>query len=734
MSDNKGNTWETATGEEMNDMLSSEERAVIDEAISIADGVLGHAQETKQAVPNQPILGQPIVKSPDQMQPVSSERTKPIRLIVTNDVSQQTPIHPKDAVPKQAMPAMTVSPVDAQAAGVVPASVAEAEPAGAVAAEVAGAVPVKAIEEAASVVAEAVKTAEAVPAATVAAEMAGAVSAATVAAEMAETVAAAASEPGRVSEGITPAETEMFAAEETQVAATVEPMKLDITQQEPVVSEPSMQDDAMKLGELFAGTDMDHDMAVMPVRDLIDEKPKRKVRTWTKVLLGVMIFLCILVGAGAFFINTFLDRINIVQPTIAASGNQDNNGKLGNMDVDLILKNEGVRAENDDTVEVNYDGDENLSFLLIGEEAIGSTGTYGRSDSMMVLTVNTEKKTVRLLSFMRDLYVNIPGYGMNRLNAAYQLGGSELVGKTLNANFGIYVDGYVKVNFEGFSDIIDAIGGVDVELTEEEAEYLNTTNYISKKKYRTVKPGKQTLNGNQALGYCRVRKRACITGENNDYGRTARQRLVISNIFDKVKNMRLFDMLGLAYDSMPMITTNISKKQIISYVKLAASLNLKKIKTSRIPADGMFTGQTVKLGNVDAQVLVPDLAANTQALVEFLYGGEVPADVQKRIDEAAQSSIPTTSDSSGTSSTGGTGLGTHNAYTAPTQTPATPKPVRTPKPTTPPKPVKTPKPTKEPVPAEPVQDPEEPSGGESGQESSSGEGTEDTAAGGAQTE
>lgn len=763
MSDNKGNTWETATGEEINDMLSSEERAVIDEAISIADGVLGHAQETKQAVPNQPILGQPIVKSPDRMQPVSSERTKPIRLIVTNDVSQQTPIHPKDAVPKQAMPAMTVSPVDAQAAGVVPASVAEAAPAGAVAAEVAGAVPVKAIEEAASVAADAVKTAgavpaptvaaemvEAVPAPTVAAEMAGAVPAATVvaevggavpaatvAAEMAGTVAGPVSEPGQVSEGIVPAGTETLAADETQVAATVEPMKLDIAQQEPVMSEPSMQDDAMKLGELFAGTDMDHDMAVMPVRDLIDEKPKRKVRTWTKVLLGVMIFLCILVGAGAFFINVFLDRINIVQPTIAASGNQDNNGKLGNMDVDLILKNEGVRAENDDTVEVNYDGDENLSFLLIGEEAIGSTGTYGRSDSMMVLTVNTEKKTVRLLSFMRDLYVNIPGYGMNRLNAAYQLGGSELVGKTLNANFGIYVDGYVKVNFEGFSDIIDAIGGVDVELTEEEAEYLNTTNYISKKKYRTVKPGKQTLNGNQALGYCRVRKRACITGENNDYGRTARQRLVISNIFDKVKNMRLFDMLGLAYDSMPMITTNIPKKQIISYVKLAASLNLKKIKTSRIPADGMFTGQTVKLGNVDAQVLVPDLAANTQALVEFLYGGEVPVDVQKRINEAAaqaQSSIPNTSDSSGTSSTGGTGLGTQNAYTAPTQTPATPKPVRTPKPTTPPEKVNTPKPTKEPVSAEPAQDPEKPSGGESGQESSSGEGTEDTTAGGAQTE
>lgn len=608
MSDKKAvdKQLESILGEEAAEVLSSDKRAVIDEALSIASNVLGHEaptadiqaeeasvekaeiQEAKPAKPVeaktaapvvQPVVtpvamvGQPIIKTPEMAKTETPKRNKPIRLIVTNDINEQTPIQPKAAGVKQ--------PVNAKA---VPEQIVAAEP-------------------------ENLSPEGVVPESAVAAEP-----------MEAPVEAAATAEP---------------VAAPIEEAATVEPTAASVEE-----ADAPLTGDDMKMGELFGGTDIDAAYGELPVKAVIEGKPKKKkVRTGVKILLGTLIVLFVLVTGGAIFINSFLDRINYVQPTISAQGSKEDNEVSNNLDADLVLKNEGVHADNnDDTVVVDYDGDENLSFLLIGEEAIGESegsGVNGRSDSMMVLTVNTEKKTVKLISFMRDLYVDIPGYGYNRLNAAYQLGGSELVGKTLNANFGIYADGYVKVNFDGFSDIIDAVGGVDITLTEEEALYLNTTNYISQKKYRTVVAGKQTLNGNQALGYCRVRKRACITGETDDYGRTARQRLVIEDIFKKVKKMRLFDMLGLAYDALPMITTDIPKKEIISYVKLAASMNLKKLETSRIPANGTFTGQEVRLGNVPAKVLVPDLEANKQILVDFLYGGEVPPDVQARMEEAA---------------------------------------------------------------------------------------------------
>lgn len=603
MSDKKAvdKQLESILGEEAAEVLSSDKRAVIDEALSIANNVLGHeaptvdiqveeapveevkAQEAQPAEPVeaetvtpviQPVVtpvtmvGQPIIKTPEMAKTETPKRNKPIRLIVTNDINEQTPIKPRTASVKP--------PERVPLEETVPESAVVAEPVEAPVEAAATIEPVEApVEEAATV------------------------------------------EP------------------EAGTAAAVEPAAASVEE-----TDTPLTGDDMKMGELFGGTDIDAAYGEIPVKDVIEGKPKKKkVRTGVKVLLGTLIVLCILVAGGAIFINTFLDRINYVQPTISAQGSKEDDEIANNLDADLVLKNEGVHGDNsDDTVVVDYDGDENLSFLLIGEEAIGESegsGVNGRSDSMMVLTVNTEKKTVKLISFMRDLYVDIPGYGFNRLNASYQLGGSELVSKTLNSNFGIYVDGYVKVNFDGFSDIIDAVGGVEITLTEEEALYLNTTNYISKRKYRTVVAGKQTLNGNQALGYCRVRKRACITGETDDYGRTARQRLVIEDIFKKVKKMRLFDMLGLAYDALPMISTDIPKKEIISYVKLAASMDLKKLETSRIPANGTFTGQEVRLGNVAAKVLVPDLEANKQILVDFLYGGEVPPDVQARMEEAA---------------------------------------------------------------------------------------------------
>ena len=149
-----------------------------------------------------------------------------------------------------------------------------------------------------------------------------------------------------------------------------------------------------------------------------------------------------------------------------------------------------------------------VNILLVGSDngAQGSEdGDHGRSDSMMVATINFKTKELKLTSFLRDMYVEIPGHGRNKLNAAYAFGGEELLYQTLAQNFNIKIDKFCVVDLSAFEKVINRIGGIEMTLEKREAEYLNTTNYISKKKYRNVKPGKQTLNGCQALGYARVR-------------------------------------------------------------------------------------------------------------------------------------------------------------------------------------------------------------------------------------
>lgn len=147
-----------------------------------------------------------------------------------------------------------------------------------------------------------------------------------------------------------------------------------------------------------------------------------------------------------------------------------------------------------------------VNILLVGSDHGAIKGDHGRSDSIMIATVNFKSKELKLTSLMRDMYVEIPGHGHNKLNAAYAFGGVELLYKTIAKNFGIKIDNYCVVDFSTFEKVINKVGGIEISLEEKEAKYLNTTNYISKKKYRNVKVGKQTLNGNQALGYASEQK------------------------------------------------------------------------------------------------------------------------------------------------------------------------------------------------------------------------------------
>ena len=196
-----------------------------------------------------------------------------------------------------------------------------------------------------------------------------------------------------------------------------------------------------------------------------------------------------------------------------------------------------------------HDRDENiLNVLIIGAENLKNQ-EFGRSDSMMIASVNINEGTFKIISLMRDMFVRIPGiedevtYG--KLNASYAIGGPELLTDTVALNFGIQCDSYVVIDFDAFEKIIDLAGGVEIDLTSAEAKYLNTTNYISKKENRNVVTGKQILNGNQALGYCRVRKVTASNGMQSDNGRVYRQGLVVNSLFEKMKSADLFTLWSI---------------------------------------------------------------------------------------------------------------------------------------------------------------------------------------------
>lgn len=296
---------------------------------------------------------------------------------------------------------------------------------------------------------------------------------------------------------------------------------------------------------------------------------------------------------------------------------------------------------------INYDDENNLSMLdmskyeldkdteivnilLVGADKNADEqnkkGAERRSDSMMIATMDIKHSKLKITSLMRDMYVDVPGHGGNKLNAAYAFGGIQLLYETIAENFGIQMDGYAEVNFDAFVNVIDKLGGIEVTLTKSEADNLNDTNYIKRKKYRNVKVGLQTINGYQALGYCRIRhgkKQAdgrypgvyTASGKGDDYGRTERQRLTMQAILKKVKTLSPTELLDLARVILPSVKTDVSQKMIYTYLMTVVRMGTTELKQFSVPIEGGFTSQTINGG----ECLVPDLEANRNALRKFIF-------------------------------------------------------------------------------------------------------------------
>lgn len=259
-----------------------------------------------------------------------------------------------------------------------------------------------------------------------------------------------------------------------------------------------------------------------------------------------------------------------------------------------------------------------VNILLIGNDS-RMNGEDGRSDAMILLSVSRKTKTIYMTSLLRDMYVEIPGREDNRLNAAYSFGGPELLMKTVEQNLGVPVNRYMLVNFEAFANLVDAVGGVDLELTSQEVEYVN--GYLVEYNILTNRPqgtdnmdtsvsGMVHLNGPQALAYCRNRYLG------TDFGRTERQRKVLTEVIKKLPAAAVTNGGDLIDGLMPNLTTNLTRGECFRLSLMAGRLLTYDIVSDNIPQPGTYSDATIR----QMQVLKVDFDANRKYLREKIYG------------------------------------------------------------------------------------------------------------------
>ncbi|SHJ48884.1 transcriptional attenuator, LytR family [Hathewaya proteolytica DSM 3090] len=244
--------------------------------------------------------------------------------------------------------------------------------------------------------------------------------------------------------------------------------------------------------------------------------------------------------------------------------NKMNNIPLDNKELSIVPQKELEKFEDHKSIK---------NIALFGIDA--NDGHRGRSDSIMIATIDEKHDKVKITSIMRDSYVNIPGHGMDKINHAYAFGGPTLAIKTLNENFGLNIEDFLSVNFSSLPKIIDSMGGINIPIIEEEIKHIPGL----------TKPGDTLLNGAQALAYCRIRH---ATG--GDYERTHRHRTVMSAIYAKALKASPTSYPSLLNDMLPLVQTNLTYGEFLSLGTKLFTLQSHNLQQERFPRDGQCKG------------------------------------------------------------------------------------------------------------------------------------------------
>ena len=299
------------------------------------------------------------------------------------------------------------------------------------------------------------------------------------------------------------------------------------------------------------------------------------------IICCVLALIIALLIAVAVILKDFLGRIDRIDQSEATLSTEQLENILNQTETigpDFtgdVIEDPEVPLE---PVEVITNEENTVNFLLVGQDRREGMPRM-HSDAMILVTINKSTKTLTMTSFLRDTWVYIPGYYNERLNVPYMLEGFDLLNETLEYTFGVSAEHNIEVDFSGFQATIELVGGVDIDLTSAEANHLNGQNYSW-----GLKEGLNHLDGEQALAYSRIRY------IDNDFGRTNRQRTVLTALIDKAKTLTISQLLDLAYGLIPMVSTDMTDGEIISCImELAPLLPELKIVSQRIPADGAYT-------------------------------------------------------------------------------------------------------------------------------------------------
>lgn len=305
---------------------------------------------------------------------------------------------------------------------------------------------------------------------------------------------------------------------------------------------------------------------------------------------------------------------------------------------DYMREDPAKRAASKDDVKVtlkNSDllqSSQVLNIMLFGEDN-KHDDPYGRTDTMIMLSIDNVHKKLKLTSFQRDTYVYIPGHGYDKINASYTLGGASLSIKTIQSNFGVKIDRYAVVDFDSFKDIIDTLGGVEMELTKDEIDYINYQMYKNDQSggNRTTikeKPGMIKLNGQEALWY--ARDRGLNIGEDgneigisgDDWDRTSRQRKLLTKMVTDLKGASLNQIITIVDQVGPKITTNLKKDEIMGLVSNALTYINYDITQNYVPKEGLWYYNSPGDESWDIAgscIHITDMEAQRKALADFVY-------------------------------------------------------------------------------------------------------------------
>ncbi len=339
---------------------------------------------------------------------------------------------------------------------------------------------------------------------------------------------------------------------------------------------------------------------------------KRFQRRLVRVLT-VLVALSIVFCAGLYFYRTFLGY-----------------------NYDSTLSGEDLAA--------GIKADENITNIALFGLDTREGDTQSHSDCMMIVTVDNTRGKIKLISLMRDSLVDIDGYGENKLNAAYFLGGPSLAIRTINENFGTDITEYIAVNFEQLVEIIDALGGVEINVeTTAELEELNRVirDYGIEQGQTFVgveNTGLQTLDGVQALCYGRIRK----GGTGDDWARVERQSIVMEAMFSKVQSMSASQLIGLMQKLMPYVTTSLSPTEIAPLIVGAVQNGMPAIEHTRVPLDGEWN----YYGSSSEYILYDtDVAADH--IEQYIYNDVFPGDTSSAGTASGADGTDTSNSSTG---------------------------------------------------------------------------------------